>query len=210
MQRLTRLLTYVLRHEPGACGLMLSAEGWIDLDLLASSIRNSNPCWAEVTESSIRSLAETQDRFQIAGNKIRCTYGHSVGGITVGDEALPPNTLFHATKAALFPAIRREGLKPFQRNHVHLTSDWDYAISIRTLHDSNTARGVILAVNSGGATDHGIKFLRATRSVWLSGPIPASFLKLCLVRNDELVSFAVLDFSGRSVLKDVLSKLSDE
>ena len=75
--KISKYLSYVLRHRPDAIGLSLDSQGWVSLSEL---IDLSNRGGTRLTEALVRDVVARNDkqRFAISadGNKIRANQGH--------------------------------------------------------------------------------------------------------------------------------------
>jgi putative RNA 2'-phosphotransferase len=121
--RASKLLSMVLRHDPGALGLSLDPEGWVSVQEL---VANSD---GRLTEALVRQIVRENDKQRFAlsedGSKIRANQGHPLD-VNLGLQPIaPPETLFHGTAAQCVKAIAAEGLKVGIRHGraVVLTSD---------------------------------------------------------------------------------------
>jgi len=77
LTRLSRFLSYVLRHDPGAVGIELDAGGWVDVDtLLAALAEHGRPIGVD----TLRALVAGTDkvRLQLRDGRVRAAQGHSV------------------------------------------------------------------------------------------------------------------------------------
>jgi putative RNA 2'-phosphotransferase len=174
---LTRILALALRHKPELFGIAVDNQGWADLERLSAGLCAHFPALPAAADQIREFVAgDIVERFEIEGERIRALYGHSLQHVIVGELAEPPALLYHATRAVLLPRIREHGLLAKGRNGVHLTTRWDYAVSVRDTHSQAGQRGVILAVETEKTRFKGIVFYRATEHVWLSPYIPASYL----------------------------------
>jgi putative RNA 2'-phosphotransferase len=68
--------------------------------------------------------------------------------------------------------IRKDGLKPGRRRHVHLSGDEMTAIAVGQRH----GRPVVLRVASAAMQTAGHRFYRADNGVWLTDYVPPQFL----------------------------------
>jgi putative RNA 2'-phosphotransferase len=197
---LTRLLCLLLRHDPAVCNISIDQGGWTSLPLLVESIRKHCPPFCTLEESEIRDLVASQsvDRFEIRDGRIRCKYGHSFSGLVTAEPSTPPPLLFHGTAASLYERIRRRGLAPQGRSFVHLTSDWEYALTIRQIRTQRTTPGIILAVDTTLALTLGIPFRPASDEVWLSTSLPPRVLSLVTVNRRTGAPQRYLAFSGNT------------
>ena len=76
LAKISKFLSFVLRHKPDAIGLMLDAEGWADIDALLKKAD------IEITRAQLEAVVETNDKKRFAlsedGLSIRASQGHSV------------------------------------------------------------------------------------------------------------------------------------
>lgn len=86
--------------------------------------------------------------FDDTGTMIRPSQGHSVPVELGLAAAVPPNVLFHGTGDAALPAIRREGLRPMRRHHVHLSASAETAGVFDQLH-----RALLAELKAAGRID---------------------------------------------------------
>ena len=68
--RLSKRLSYVLRHNPDSIGIELDAAGWVDLATLIAKLRETG---TNVNESDVQEVVTLNDkkRFEIVDGKIR-------------------------------------------------------------------------------------------------------------------------------------------
>jgi putative RNA 2'-phosphotransferase len=184
--RLTRIVALALRHKPEEFSVSVDSRGWCDLSALADGISARFPELL-LNPEIIRRFVEEEpvQRFQIEDGRIRALYGHSLSHVGIGEVVPPPPLLFHATQAIFLPRIRSGGLVSKSRNGVHLTSRWDYALSVRDTHTRTGKRGVILAVETEKTRFKGVVFYRATAHIWLSPYVPPRFLSMVSLSDGE-------------------------
>lgn len=122
--KLSKFLSYLLRHHPESEGLALDEHGWAVIDeLLAmkgSRIRGLSRAVLD------RVVAENdKQRFEIdeTGTKIRARQGHSLPVRLDLQEAVPPEYLYHGTASRHLASIRAHGLHKGSRHHVHFSLD---------------------------------------------------------------------------------------
>jgi putative RNA 2'-phosphotransferase len=70
------------------------------------------------------------------------------------------------------PQILQSGLKPMQRQYVHLSVDIETATSVGKRRDSNP---IILKINADAAQKAGIQFFIGNEKVWLCKEMPKEF-----------------------------------
>ncbi|MEU1724962.1 RNA 2'-phosphotransferase [Actinomadura sp. ATCC 39365] len=173
MIRISKYLARHLRHDPQRIGLTLDPAGWVAVDdLLAAAAAHDFP----ITPDELRQVVETNDkrRYAIEDGRIRASQGHSVP-VELGLPAVePPAYLYHGTVARNLDAIRREGLRPMSRHHVHLSPDRETAVRV----GARRGRPVVLAVAAGDMHVAGHLFLRSANGVWLTAHVPPGYLRL--------------------------------
>jgi len=170
--RISRFLSYVLRHRPDAIGIRLDDGGWVDIDeLLAALTRAGRP----LDRATLERVAAGTDkrRLEIRGDRVRAAQGHTVP-VDLGLAPVePPAVLYHGTVAGSLPGIRAEGIEPRGRTHVHLSTDVPTATSV------GARRGdpVVLAIDAEGMHRLGHEFFLAANGVWLTDHVPPEFIR---------------------------------
>jgi putative RNA 2'-phosphotransferase len=172
---LVRVLAFLLRHGGPAHGVAVDSEGWANdpevVRAAKSRIRRSRRIGVARLEDLVR--LQSEDRFEIRRGRIRALYGHTLPGVVAARPAKAPSRLFHGTNADAEPEIRREGLSPMRRGHVHLTSDLGYSMQVARAAGPSW---VVLRVRSAEAERAGVGFLATAGHVWLSGAIGPEFV----------------------------------
>ncbi|MGY2081507.1 RNA 2'-phosphotransferase [Modestobacter sp. SYSU DS0657] len=157
--RVSKRLSYVLRHRPDAVGLTLDDAGWADVDELLAALH--------LTRAQLDDVVARNDKQRFAldptGTRIRASQGHSVPVDLGYVAANPPDELFHGTVERFLPAILAEGLRPGNRHAVHLSAD------VVTARKVGARRGtpVVLRVDAAAMVRDGATFTRSANGVWL-------------------------------------------
>jgi putative RNA 2'-phosphotransferase len=171
--RVSKFLSYILRHQPYKFGLQPDEYGFCDLGSVIDVMKSKFPDWdEEKLQNLIKS--DAQKRFEIKDDKIRARYGHSINVKPVGDERDVPGILYHGTARRNVDSILKQGLKPAGRKFVHLSPDIESAIRVGKRHD---IKPVILEINVHKAKSQGIKFWTEGKVV-LSTEIPPDCIKI--------------------------------
>lgn len=160
-------LVYALRHSPQTFGLQLDSEGWADLQAFLNAMG--------ITRDKLDSIIANMDkkRLEIAGDKIRAFYGHSFPNKVQKIESQPPDILYHGTSSFVAHVIGKEGIKPMDRQYVHLSTKPQTAEIVGKRRDNNP---VILKINAKKAFQDGIKFYFGNEDVWLADFIPPEYI----------------------------------
>lgn len=174
-ERLSRYLSYLLRHNPSSLELTLDSDGFARLDDLVSALQTQVQ-WGWVTRNEILSVLRygEKKRFEILGDKIRALYGHTLQRKLQHEPVVPPETLYHGTSRKSVQSILSGGILPMRRQYVHLSSS---VAEARTVGLRRDEKPVVLRVLAGEAHKSGVKFFRA-ESLFLSEPMPPKFIEL--------------------------------
>ncbi len=120
--KLSKEISYALRHAPWEYELELDSEGWVSVEQVLNALRLDKQ-WESITESDLKKMIEVSDkkRHEILDEKIRALYGHSVPQKILKKVSVPPSILYHGTARHLVEQILSEGLQPMGRQYVHLS-----------------------------------------------------------------------------------------
>jgi putative RNA 2'-phosphotransferase len=173
LDRLSRFLSFLLRHRPRGYPLSFDRQGFVSWSDLKEQVATRFP---DVTDEEIRDVIAGSDkkRFEMREDKVRATYGHSFP-VDIGVESVePPVRLYHGTARDLAQTVLREGLKPRGRTYVHLSASLEEAVAVGQRRDASPA---IIVVDALAAHSSGIRFY-ASGPLYLAGEIPPGFLSL--------------------------------
>ena len=170
----SKLLSRVLRHHPRMLGLQLDANGWAEVSALLEGAAARG--FADLDYPTLQQVVATNSKQRFAlsadGRRIRANQGHSMA-IDLGlAPQIPPDTLYHGTAEKSLEAIRNSGLKPMQRQHVHLSPDVTTAQSVGGRH----GKAVVLTIRSGDMAAQGHLFFQSENGVWLVAEVPVDFI----------------------------------
>lgn len=173
--RLSKTLSYWLRHRPEAGSLVLDDQGWTDTQAVLAALERAG---TEHPRARLQAVLATNDkrRFELSadGTRIRARQGHSVPVRLDWPVTTPPELLYHGTVERAVSAILKRGLRPMRRQHVHLSPD------MVTARQVGARRGapVILAVRSLDLHTAGTPFYLTANGVWLTGAVPPDYLEV--------------------------------
>ena len=127
-QRLSKLLSLILRHRPDEFGLNMDAYGFIPLADLHDAVQER---YKDVSEDDIRALVEdsNQSRFELTDSGMRALYGHSFFVEMDGEPIDPPEKLYMGSTAGAARKMKSEGARPVDRFYLHLSLSRDVAES---------------------------------------------------------------------------------
>jgi putative RNA 2'-phosphotransferase len=170
----SRFLSKVLRHAPESVGLTLDEAGWVDVEQLMEAAGRAGVALDRATLERVVGENDKQ-RFALSadGLRIRASQGHSVPVELGLQPQTPPDVLYHGTADRNLDSIRRDGLRPGKRTHVHLSKDEETAVTVGRRH----GRPVVLRVLAGRLHAAGHAFYRSDNGVWLTDAVPADHLE---------------------------------
>ena len=173
--RLSRTVAHALRHEPGVYGLELDPEGWVAVADLLAALRRRRREWRDLSEQDLSRMigSSSKRRYELRGGRLRALYGHSLEQPLQRRPVQPPELLYHGTEPETVDAIRRDGLKPMARQHVHLSADRAGAVEVGRRRSDHP---VVLRILSGRAHTEGIRFYEGSEEVWLADEVPPRFI----------------------------------
>ncbi|MDZ5448193.1 RNA 2'-phosphotransferase [Labrys sp. ZIDIC5] len=172
-KKLSKFMSLVLRHAPETAGLVLDAQGWVEIDDLARTAAEQVGAGLQDIERVVRE--SDKQRFVIAGTRIRANQGHSVAVDLGLAAATPPAELWHGTAASNQAGIFSSGLEKRSRQHVHLSADHDTA---RKVAMRRAGPWIILRVDARAMQASGLQFYRSDNGVWLTEAVPPHFLSV--------------------------------
>lgn len=171
--KISRSLSYWLRHRPDAAALELDASGWAPVSKVMQALSAAG---LAVRPEQLHRIVEASDnnRFELSPDKdrIRARQGHSIAVDLDWPAAQPPEYLFHGTVERFLPAIFAAGLKPMKRHHVHLSPDAETAAMV----GARRGRAVVLRVHSARMAAEGHVFRVSGNGVWLTDRVVPEYL----------------------------------
>lgn len=169
----SKFLSLVLRHKPETIGLQLDENGWANVDELITKCAATGRIY---TPEDLDEIVATNDKKRFAYSedkrRIRANQGHSIMVELNLPVTEPPEWLYHGTPEKFVAAIRAEGLRKMERQHVHLSGDRETAHKV----GSRRGRPVILPVRSGQMHRDGYVFYLSDNGVWLTDHVPTDYI----------------------------------
>jgi len=170
--KLSKKLSYILRHNPLSIGLKLDEHGWGNVNFILSKMK--------IDLTTLEQIVQTDSKQRYAFNDdhtlIRANQGHTIE-VDIGFEKVDPKDLpkilFHGTLQKVLPDIRKEGLKPMSRHHVHLSSVIHTA---REVAQRRHMPWVVLSISSEKMSEDGIQFYKSANGVWLTDYVDPKYI----------------------------------
>lgn len=173
--RLSKYMSFLLRHQPEQADLVMDGNGWVDMaSLVDACVARGH---AEGADDVLRVVEENDKRrFEVSDNvtRIRAAQGHSVDLDLGLEPVVPPAKLFHGTVQRSLDQIRLKGLRSMRRTHVHLSAD------VETARRVGMRRGtpIILRVDAASMHAVGAEFYQASNGVWLTAKVAPQYLQI--------------------------------
>ncbi len=171
--RISKLLSFALRHKPVDLNIHLDENGWTDVSILLQRLVEKGE---NINIDILKYVVATNEKQRFAFNsdetKIRANQGHSVSVQLEYAPQQPPKFLYHGTIKKFMPFILKDGLQKMKRHHVHLTND----IATATKVAERRGKAVILIINAGQMFLKAHNFYLSDNGVWLTTAVPPEFI----------------------------------
>ncbi len=171
LTKISKYLSFVLRHRPEAIGLTLDSNGWALIDELISKTTQY-----QLTPELIATAVQTNDkqRFRLSedGRKIKANQGHSIEVDLDLEPVEPPEQLYHGTAVRFIASIQKNGLQKMKRHHVHLSESAAVAKNV----GSRYGKPIILSIAARQMAHDGFRFYKTVNNVWLVDQVPYKYI----------------------------------
>src|SRR5574343_2094219 len=163
-QRLSKTMSYILRHSPEKFGITLGGDGSTEVPELLLAINSSKHHQGIIMDDIVHVVnTDQKGRYTLSDGRIWANQGHSIKVDVPMTKKVPAHQLYHGTSTSSLNNILRYGLSKMRRNHVHLSSDIDTALKVGSRHGVP----VILKVDAPLMSEDGYIFFLSENGVWL-------------------------------------------
>lgn len=166
-------LSLILRHKPEQAGIKLDKHGWAKVDELIKGVRVKYPLDMETLEEIVATDSKQRYSFNEDHTLIRANQGHSIPVDVELERVEPPEYLYHGTGKKYTKSIDNVGLISKSRLYVHLSENFDTAISVGRRH----GEPIVYQVKSREMYRNGFTFYRSVNGVWLTKEVPVDYLE---------------------------------
>ncbi len=177
MTNLGKTTAGLLRHFADKYGLDVDRRGWVDLEHYVKALRNRQKRFHWLRRYHMDALIATdkKGRYQMEGNHIRATYGHSIEvDLDLPTEDIP-DVLYIPTTDKEAELLLEGGIKPSDRTYVHLSEEYDSAVGAGVVRTENP---VILKVDTKEAIEAGETIMKAGKGVYITKRVEPEYLSL--------------------------------
>lgn len=173
LKRISKSLSYVLRHRPGSIGIELESDGWVAVgDLLRAFEQSGQSIALDILKVVVAENDKQRFEFSDDRLRIRARQGHSVE-VDLGYQPMtPPAILYHGTARHFLDSIFAKGLIKGKRHHVHLSTNKETMIRVGMRH----GKPVLLSVDAAKMHSDGHQFFVTGNDVWLTEHVPPTYL----------------------------------
>jgi len=174
-----RILAGVLRHFPEKFDLEMDLNGWVDIRDLTEEIRHRkrNLHWLRVHH--VKAIADTdpKGRYQVEGNRVRATYGHSVDVELDHPTDDVPQSLFYPSNQEEIDMLLDNGITPSDRRYVHLSLTYEdaYNAGVHRTEDPQ-----ILEIDAAAALLSDVYIGQAGPTVFVTRGVPPDFIDIAV------------------------------
>lgn len=170
LTKLSKKMSYILRHAPESINQKLDDAGWMPVQPLLKALNISKQDLDFIIENNNKKRFEYNDN----ETKIRASQGHSIEVDLGYEERKPPAYLYHGTSTNNLDFIFTSGIKKMGRHHVHLSADEETAKNVGSRH----GRPIILRVNAEEMWNNGEKFYLSNNNVWLTDYVDIKYFSI--------------------------------
>jgi len=171
--KVSKFLSFVLRHAPQNYGLILDRFGFAELRTILRVLKKRFPGLEDEDVKHVV-MDDPKKRFQIADQRIRARYGHSVNVEPLEECRNIPNILFHGTSPHSLDSIFRKGLVPEKRKFVHLSLSVEEALKVGRRKNNNP---VVLKVDTQRTSQDGLVFWKEA-NVYLTKTVAPQYISV--------------------------------
>ena len=171
----SKYIALLLRHKPEEGNLTLDKEGYCLTDSLVKAVKKEFPSFSL---NDLKDIVASDEKGRYSFNenqtKIRANQGHSTNQVNITfKEVIPPNILYHGTATRFLNNIYKEGLKPMNRQYVHLSKDIETANKVGSRH----GKVYILEIDCQKMVEDGYKFYISENNVYLTKSVDRKYIK---------------------------------
>ncbi len=170
---ISKYIALILRHKPETIGITLDEHGWANVDELIEGIAKDNDFNMAMLEEIVATDNKQRYSFNDDMTLIRANQGHSIPVDVELEKTNPPEILYHGSAVKYEESIDREGLIPKSRLYVHLSKDYDTAVTVGKRH----GKPIVFRVKAEEMAADGYEFFLSANKVWLTKSVPVKYLE---------------------------------
>ena len=172
--KISRYLSFVLRHHPEKIQISLDQHGWANVAELVEAMKKYR--FAEFDMELLEEIVRTDEKQRYAFDKkhefIRANQGHSIPVDVELEKVIPPDYLWHGTATKAIASIEKQGLLPQSRIYVHLSVDIQTAYQVGKRH----GQPIVYRIDATAMHQDGYSFYLSKNGIYLTKFVPLQYL----------------------------------
>ena len=172
--KISKALSYWLRHNPESIDIKIDENGWVNVKELIEKAKNE----ILFDFNELKQVVQNNDkkRFSFSDDlcEIRANQGHSIKVELNLKEIIPPAILYHGAPIGVVDLIMKEGLKKMNRHHCHLSKDKETAEKV----GSRRGKFKILEIEAMKMRADGCKIYLSENGVYLVDEVLPKYIKI--------------------------------
>ena len=182
---MARKLALVLRHAPEKFDLEMDINGWIDVRDIVRKFKDGRRRQHWLRPHHLVAISETdpKGRYEIRGNMMRATYGHTVEIELDLPSTDIPDSLYYPSDPGEAENLVEIGISPGDRAHVHLSASIRHAAEAGRFHHKDPA---IIEVDTARMVASGETIWHAGVTVYLAEGVSGDYLSIVDPNDPEL------------------------
>ena len=183
---MARKLALVLRHAPEKFDLEMDINGWIDVRDIVRKFKDGGrrrQHWLRPHHLVAISETDPKGRYEVRGNMMRATYGHTVEIELDLPSSDIPDSLYYPCEPGEARNLVEVGISPGDRAHVHLSASIRHAAEAGRVHYDDPS---IIEVDTARMVASGETIWHAGVTVYLSESVAGEYLSIVGRDDPEL------------------------
>lgn len=170
--KISKALSYWLRHRPEKIGITIGNDGWTDVKELIEKAKTELLFDFNELKEVVQNCDKQRFSFSEDFCSIKCNQGHSIDVKIKFKEIVAPPLLYHGTVQQFIESIKKKGLIPGKRHHVHLSKDVETATKV----GERRGKPIILKIDAKKMQDDGLRFFISDNGVYLADSVPKKYI----------------------------------
>ena len=164
IEKLSKLLVYVLGRRPDEFGLVLDSDGFVNIKSLLQALHEESG-WRHIRNVHLNEVIQTlsMPSIQIEGNRI-CALDRSLLPQPIPLD-LPPKLLYFAVRKRAYPIVMEKGLNAISPSYLILSSAKTMAMRIGRRLDRDP---ILLTVHVGDSIKQGALYQQYGQQLFLT------------------------------------------
>ena len=163
----------------------MDINGWIDVRDIVRKFKDGRrrQHWLRPHHLSAISETDPKGRYEVRGNMMRATYGHTVEIELDLPSTEIPDSLYYPCDPNVAENLLEVGISPGDRSHVHLSASIRSAAEAGRFHHSDPT---IIEVDTARMSASGETIWHAGVTVYLTDSVAGEFLSVVDPKDPEL------------------------